>query len=55
MQCTKCEYFKVVQNPLKGEKGLMDTGMARCTKHDLVVDFVSTQHINRLTCVEDKE
>ena len=34
--------------------GNYDSGMAKCKKHDLVVDYFSKQKLNKLTCVEEE-
>lgn len=47
--CKDCEYFRIVQEPLPDH---MDTGMARCEKHDLVTDFYNHGKLKRLTCIE---
>lgn len=53
MKCKDCEHFKIVMKPLKCGKDIYDTGLAKCTKHNSYVDFVSTQQLNRLECVEE--
>ena len=51
MKCKDCQYFNVICQPM----GHYESGQARCLKHDLVVDFFSTQKLNKLTCVEEDE
>lgn len=51
MKCTECEHFKIAYKPI----GHFDSGMARCKKYDLVVDYISKQKLNKLVCVKDKE
>lgn len=55
MKCTDCQYFKILYRPLKAYGGIYDTGRAVCTKHDYVLDFVSTQQVNRQMCVDRKK
>ena len=54
-KCYTCEYFHIRQQPLRGKEGLYDMGMAECTKHNLVVDFVNHGKLKRLECVEESE
>ena len=49
-QCYKCGSFRVRVAPNMP----YDTGLVECEKHGLVCDVVSTQHIKRLTCVEEE-
>ena len=51
MKCKDCPYFKLVMKPIKH----VYSGLARCLKHDLVVDLVSMRQINRLKCVEEEQ
>lgn len=48
-KCSECEYFEIQYPPM----GNYDSGMAKCKKHDLVVDYFSKQKLNKLTCVEE--
>lgn len=48
MKCIECEHFQIVCQPM----GKYDAGMAKCKKHDLVVDFMSKQKLNKLVCIE---
>lgn len=54
MKCVDCPHFKIVQEPLRSGSEIWDYGMARCKKHDLVVDFANHTKINRLECVEEQ-
>ena len=47
-KCINCEHFKICQQPIKD----YDTGLAKCKKHDLYVEFYSERKLNRLECVE---
>ena len=47
--CKDCEYFKVICQPM----GHYEAGQAECKKHNMIVDFLSTQKLNRLICVEE--
>ena len=49
MKCKDCQYFKILQMPIKG----WDLGMAECRKHNMVVDFASMRKVNTLECVEE--
>ena len=51
MKCKDCEHFHICYEPVKG----VDTGMAECRKHDLVVDFLNHKKLERLECVEASE
>ena len=53
MKCAECQFFKIVQEPLRYGGAIWDWGMARCEKHDMVVDFKDRRKINKLTCVEE--
>jgi hypothetical protein len=48
MKCKDCPHFYIQQKPIKG----FDFGLARCRKHNLVVDFRTMQKVNMLECVE---
>ena len=48
MKCNECEHFKVLYPPLENN---YDSGMAKCEKYDLVVDWFSKQKLNKLVCV----
>jgi len=55
MLCKDCEYFKITCEPHKAEKLILDWGEARCTKHNLVVNFCSHGKFNWLSCVEKED
>lgn len=52
-RCKDCKDFHIRQRPIKVGRDCYDCGLAECKRYDLVVDFTSTQKLNRLTCVED--
>ena len=54
-RCKNCKDFHIRQKPLKVGRDCYDCGLAECKRYDLVVDFTSTQKLNRLTCVEDRD
>ena len=54
-RCKDCKDFHIRQKPLKVGRDCYDCGLAECKRYDLVVDFTSTQKLNRLTCVEDRD
>lgn len=49
-KCSECKHFEIQYPPM----GNYDSGMAKCKKHDLVVDYFSKQKLNKLTCVEEE-
>lgn len=51
IKCTECEHFEILYPPIEH----YDSGMAKCKKHNLTVDWISRRTLNRLVCVEDKE
>lgn len=50
--CKGCKYFKIIQQPLRVGEDIYDYGMAKCKKHDLVIDFSSMRKVNRLSCAD---
>ena len=48
MKCKDCRFFQIVQPPMMP----FDSGVAKCDKHNLVVNFASNRKINLLECVE---
>lgn len=55
MKCWDCEHFKIQYEPLKGLSGIWDFGRAKCSKHDLIVDFPDHRKLKKLVCVEEEE
>ena len=55
MRCKDCEHFKIEYEPYRSGGMLLDFGLARCMKHNLVVDFASHRKLNKLECVESNE
>ena len=51
MNCIECEHFKILYPPM----GHYDSGMAKCEKHDLIVEYISKQKLKKLICVEEEE
>lgn len=51
MKCSEYKHFKVLYPPLDQ----YDSGMAKCKKYDLVVDWFSKQKLNKLVCVKECE
>ena len=49
MLCKDCEYFKILQEPIRG----FDGGIARCEKHNLSVEFLNHSKFEWLSCVEE--
>lgn len=44
--CRDCEHFKIVSQPIKG----LEMGEAKCTKYNLVVDFIDKRKFKWLSC-----
>ena len=53
MMCWGCEYFKIIQEPLRVGKDIYDLGRAECTNFDLVVDFINHGKLKRLECIDE--
>ena len=53
MKCWGCEYFKIIQEPLRVGKDIYDLGRAECTNFDLVVDFINHGKLKRLECIDE--
>lgn len=53
MTCDKCEYLKILYMPLRGKGIIWDFGRAKCTKHDLYVDFSNKGKFKKMKCVEE--
>ena len=52
MKCWDCDYFKIIQEPLRVGKDIYDLGRAECTNFDLVVDFINHGKLKRLECID---
>ena len=48
-----CDYFKIIQEPLRVGKDIYDLGRAECTNFDLVVDFINHGKLKRLECIDE--
>ena len=56
IKCWDCPNFKIQYEPIgKISTGIWDFGRAKCTKHDLVVDFPNHRKLKKLECVEERE
>ena len=55
MNCWDCPYFKIQYEPIKDSTGIWDFGRAKCTKHDLIVDFPDHRKLKKLKCVEEQK
>ena len=55
VRCTECPHFRIAQRPIHSNGDIVDTGLARCKKYDLVVDFFSERKLNKLVCVDEME
>lgn len=53
MKCWGCEYFKIIQEPLRVGKDIYDLGRAECTNFDLIVDFINHGKLKRLECIDE--
>lgn len=49
-KCRDCPYFHIEYMPLKSGGLCWDSGRARCDKYNLVVDFISSRQLDKLTC-----
>lgn len=50
-KCKDCPHFHLGYKPMMP----YETGVARCDKHNLIVEYADMHKINRLTCWEEKE
>lgn len=55
MNCAECEHLKIVNQPLRGMYGLYELGYAKCTKHNLITDFVDMRKFKKMTCPTESE
>ena len=55
MTCDKCEYFKILYEPIRSEGVLWDLGRAECEKHNLIVEFANHGKFKKLEVCEDFE
>ena len=53
VKCCDCEYFKIIQEPLRSGKDIYDLGMAECTNFEMVVDFIDHGKLKRLECIDE--
>lgn len=53
--CKDCEYFHIKWQPKHYEGMFTDAGMAVCTKHDLVTEFITNKKFLTLYCIESEE
>lgn len=55
MTCDKCEYLKIIYEPLRME-GIplaLDFGKAKCIKHSLYTYFLNHKKFKTLTCPKE--
>ena len=52
MKCKDCEYFHIIQEPLRGTGGLVDMGKVECKKYNKVIDFANNGKLNKLECMD---
>ena len=50
-KCKECKHFKIIYPPLLD----YDSGLAKCRKHDLYVEWLKKRELNKMVCVEEKE
>lgn len=50
-KCTECKHFKIIYPPLFD----YDSGLAKCRKHDLYVEWLKKRELHKMVCVEEKE
>ena len=56
MKCWECKHFKIQYKPIgKINTGIWDFGQAKCTKHDLIVDFPDNRKLKKLECIEEQK
>lgn len=53
--CYNCKHFHIRQEPLRGKEGLYDLGLAECTKHNLITDFMNHGKLRKLKCIKEDE
>ena len=55
MKCWDCQYFRIIQEPIKADGGgYWDLGAAVCDKLNLIVDFMNHRKLKKLECAEEK-
>ena len=55
MYCRDCNYFKIIQEPLRVFDGIYDAGVAECKLYNKQVDFLNKGKLKRLTCIKEEE
>ena len=53
MTCDKCDYLKILYEPLRTQGDLWDLGRAECKKHNLITDFANHGKFKRLQCPDN--
>jgi hypothetical protein len=51
-KCKYCEHFRIDYEPYRYIGAHTEPGQASCSKHNLVVNFVTKKKIETLSCVE---
>ena len=55
MMCKDCKDFHVIAEPIKADGDVLDLGMAKCDKYNMVVDFIDHRKLNKLECVRGEQ
>lgn len=56
MKCMDCPHFRIQQEPIRAiGGGYWDLGLAKCLKHDLIVDFSNHGKLKKLECVRPED
>lgn len=53
--CKDCEYFKIIQEPIKNHSKWFDAGIAYCKKYNQYIPFLVHEKFDDLHCVEEEE
>ena len=54
-KCKDCEHFRIDYEPYRYIGAHTELGQASCSKHNLVVNFVTKKKLETLSCVEEEE
>lgn len=55
MTCNKCEFFKVIQEPITLHGVVVDWGRVECKKYNLIADVQKFSDVKKLKCPNGKE
>lgn len=54
MTCNKCEFFKVIQEPITMHGVVVDWGRVECKKHKLIADVRRFEDIRKWKCPDEQ-